>query len=468
METTNTANTAPDKKISWLTKITYGTTGVSTMLSSVLVTTYVFYFYTDVLHIPAGAATTIALIGRIWGWLVDPAMGVFVENAKPGKYGATRKIILQFAIPGGLALALSFAVPGVSTGLQVVWVAVTYILQATLNSLLTLTKSTLMSRITTDRVQRANMQQVYSILGTIVSLTMTSETLNLVNTLGGGDMRRGFMITAAIFGVAYALFYLFFFIATKGMEPIEETAAAGTVSKGPGLKEILPALATKTMWLAELFISIFYTTFSMMQAQTMVTYFTHCLGDAQTPLRIYSSASMVVTMIGYASLASFTKRIGNAGACLLGCVLGAVGHLFRFFAHDGTMVLYGTGLVIAMFGTSLLAGTTLLIVLDTGVYSEWKTGSKSDPLLIAGSNIATKLGMTLGGAIAGYLLTAFHYDPSQGAPGEAVKNLLFYENTLLVAVGYILAALCAFFVWRYEKRIPQMQAEIEARKAQTA
>ena len=153
---------------------------------------------------------------------------------------------------------------------------------------------------------------------------------------------------------------------------------------------------------------------------------------------------------------------------MLGCVLGAVGHLFRFFAHDGTMVLYGTGLVISMFGTSLLAGTTLLIVLDTGVYSEWKTGSKSDPLLIAGSNIATKLGMTLGGAIAGYLLTAFHYDPSQGAPGEAVKNLLFYENTLLVAVGYILAALCSFFVWRYEKRIPQMQAEIEARKAQTA
>lgn len=464
METTNTA---PDKNVSWLTKIAYGTTGISAMLSSVLVTTYVFYFYTDVLHIPAGAATTIALIGRIWGWLVDPAMGIFVQSAKPGKYGATRKLLLQFAIPGGLALILSFAVPGVSAALQVVWVAVTYILQATLNSLLSLTKSTLMSRVTTDRVQRTNMQQMYAILGTIVSLTMTSETLNLVNTLGGGDMRRGFMITAVIFGVAYALFYLFLFIATKGVEPIEEAKAAGTASKGPGFKDILPALATNKVWLVALFIMIFYTTFSMMQAQTMVTYFTHCMEDAQTALRIYSSASMVITMIGYVSLSAFTKRLGNAGACMLGCILASAGHLFRFFTHDETMVLYGVGLVIGMFGASLLSGTTLLIILDTGVYSEWKTGSKSDPLLIAGSNIASKIGMALGGAVAGYLLTAFHYDPSLGTPSEAVKSLLFYENTLLVAVGYILSALCAFFVWRYEKRIPQMQAEIDARKAHT-
>lgn len=456
---------AMDKKIPWITKIAYGTTGISAMLSSVLVTTYVFFFYTEVLLIPTIAATTITTVGRVWGWLVDPTMAVFIERTKPGKQGKARKLLMWFAIPGGLALFLTFAVPGISTALQVVWIAATYILQATLASLLSLAKSTLLSRITTDRVQRTNMTQVYAILGTIVSLTMTSETLNLVNTLGGGNMQRGFFLVALFFGIGFAAFYLFLFFASKGMEPIETLSNTAAQSKGPGLKEIIPALATNKVWLIALFISIFYTTFSMMQAQTMVSYFTYAMSDAQTALRIYSVASLVITMSGYVTLAFFTKRLGNAGTCMLGCILAMAGHLFRYVTHDGTLLLFGIGLVIGMFGASLLASTTLLIVLDTGVYSEWKTGSKSDPLLIAGQNIANKIGMAVGGAVAGYLLAAFGYDAALGTPSEAVQTLFFYENTLFVAVGYALSAVCAFFVWRYEKKIPQMRAEIEARKA---
>lgn len=458
---------AMDRKVPLLTKIAYGTTGISTMLSSVLVTTYAFFFYTEILLIPTAAATTITTVGRFWGWLVDPTMAVFIEKTNPGKLGKTRKLLIRFAIPGGLALFLTFAIPGVSTTLQIAWIAATYILQATLTPLLALARGTLLSRITTDRTQRTNMNQIYSILGTITSLTMTSETLNLVNTLGGGDTQRGFLLVSLIFGIIFAVCYLFLFFASKGMEPIETVSQTTAQPKGPGLKEILPALATNKIWMIALFITIFYTSFSMMQAQTMVSYFTYAMSDAQAALRIYSSASLVVTMCGYVILSFFTKRFGNAGTCMLGCILAMAGNLFRFVTHDETLLLYGIGLVISMFGVSLLSATTLLIVLDTGVYSEWKTGSKSDPLLIAGNNISSKIGFAVGGAVSGYLLAAFGYEASHGTPSEAVQTLFFYENTLFAAIGFALSAVCAFFVWRYEKKIPQMLADIQARKAQT-
>lgn len=458
-------NIAIDRKIPWLTKIAYGSTAISSMLSSMLVTTYVFYFYNEILLIPAAAAATISLIGRIWSWFVDPTVAVFIETSKSGKHGKTRRLLLLFAIPGGLAMFLTFAVPEVSAPVQIAWVAVTYILQATLSSLLTMARSTLMSRITTNRTERTNMQQIYSILGTVISLTMTSETLTLVTALGGGDMRRGFTLTALIFGALFAFFYLLFFVTTKGYEPTEDPQLSTPVEKkkGSSFKDILAAAATNKYWLFAMLIQVFY----MMQAQTMVSYFTHCMGNAQTPLRIYSLASLVVTTAGYLTLGFFTKHFGNAGTRAIGCTIAAVGNLFRFIMRDSTFVLYGVGLTIGSFGASLMSGVLMLVILDTGVYSEWKTGKNSDPVLLAGMTVSSKFALAVGGAAAGYLLAAFGYDSAAGAPSETVKNL-FYMNTLLVGIGFALAAVCSFINSRYEKRIPQMRAEIEARKAEKA
>ena len=84
---------------------------------------------------------------------------------------------------------------------------------------------------------------------------------------------------------------------------------------------------------------------------------------------------------------------------------------------------------------------------------------------MSGFGLSGKIGLALGGALAGYLQTFMKYDPSLGAPSEAVKQLFFYENTICVAIGFALSAVFAILVLKYEKKIPQMQAEIDARKA---
>ena len=87
-------------------------------------------------------------------------------------------------------MILAFAVPNVATPIQAVWVFVTYIVFQTLDSLVKVALNTLMGRLTTDKVQRTNLNQTLTICSTATSLIFTSETLNIVNTLGGGDMRR--------------------------------------------------------------------------------------------------------------------------------------------------------------------------------------------------------------------------------------------------------------------------------------
>ena len=453
-------------KLPWLTKIAFGVSGIGRMIGSVLVTTYLFYFYTEVLLLDAGIATTLTLIGRIWGWFVDPTMGAVIDRTRGGQDGKTRRILKIWAVPTAVAMALAFAVPDMATPLQALWVFVTYIAQQSLDSLVKVSLNTMMGRLTSDKVQRTNLNQALTICSTATSLIFTSETLTIVNALGGGDMRRGFALTAVVYSVVMVAVYLITYLGTAGYEPVEDTQTL--TQKGPGFVEILKAMAKNKVWMIAVLIYVFNAMGGIIQAQTMVTYFTHNLGDPTGYLRVYSSLSMVVTMIGYASLGIFTKRLGNAGTSLLGCCFGVAGNLIRFITQDATLLSYGVGLAIGIFGSGLVAGTIVLCIMDSQVYGEWKTGTRSDGLVMSGFGLSSKIGFAIGGALAGYLQALLGYDAALGAPSEAVKTLFLCENTLFMAISFVLSGICAFICLQYEKKIPQMQAEIDARKAANA
>ena len=61
------------------------------------------------------------------------------------------------------------------------------------------------------------------------------------------------------------------------------------------------------------------------------------------------------------------------------------------------------------------------------------------------------------------LLDVVNYVPQAAEQSETVKNLFLIENTLVPALGYGLVAVCAFFMLRLEKKLPQIKAELEAR-----
>lgn len=452
-------------RLPWTTKICFGISGAGRMLNSVLVTTYLFYFYTEILMLNPAVATTLTTVGRIWSWFVDPTMGAIIDRSSGKKEGKTRHVLKVWTFPAALSMFLAFAVPDMVTPLQALWVFVTYIVQQTLDALLKVALNTMMGRLTSDKVQRTNLNQIMTITSTVTSLFFTSEALNIITTLGGGNMRRGFMLTAAIMAAAMAIIYFITYFGTAGYEPVELVSADVAKQKGPGLVATLSAMSKNKVWMFAILIYAFICAGGMMQQQTMVMYFTHNLNDPQSYLRVYSATSMVVSMIGYVSLSFFTKRLGNAGTALLGCIFGVVGNLIRFVLQDASLIVFAVGMGIAAFGLGLIAGTIILCIMDSQVYGEWKTGTRNDALVMSGFGLSSKIGFAVGGALGGYLQAILGYDATLGAPSSAVKTLFFFENTLFYAATYVLAGIFALLVLKYEKKIPQMRAEIEARKA---
>ena len=88
----------------------------------------------------------------------------------------------------------------------------------------------------------------------------------------------------------------------------------------------------------------------------------------------------------------------------------------------------------------------------------------ADAILTASYSLSYKIGMAVGGPILGYLLAVSSYKAGAEVQTAGVCKMFFYESTLIPGLIYILALIFAILMRKYEKRIPQMQKEIEHRQ----
>ena len=160
-------------------KIIYASGDLAKTLLVVSTMSFLLYFYTDVIGINSGVAATIILIAKIWDIINDPMMGAIVDRTK-SKEGKCRIWLKYLSVPGGVILALAFMMPELSASGKIVWVAVTYTLQGMASTALMIPLNTLMGRLTSDPVQRANLNQIKGVFSTIASLSVPALTMPLV------------------------------------------------------------------------------------------------------------------------------------------------------------------------------------------------------------------------------------------------------------------------------------------------
>ncbi len=450
-------------------KLLFASGDFAKTLLAVMTMGFSLYFYTDICGINPNIAATIILIAKIWDFVNDPMMGAIVDKTV-SKEGKCRFYLKYFSVPAGVVLALSFMMPELSATGKIVWVAVTYILQGMASTALVIPMNTLMGRMTSDPVERASLNAYKGYFNIASNLIVGSVTIPLVMALGKGDMKTGFMYVAIIYSVIYALLHLVVFWGTKGYEPLEQyaehapetPAQAGTKAEKP--RGSVAALFKNTPWLICVGLYFMLMLANSLGGSTMMWYCQYNLGN----VNIYSVLSMVGCLAGipvYVFLGTIVKHLGNAKTAVLGSAMAAIGYGVRFLLHDSSIAVLVAGYAIGSIGYCLVSAIIMLLIFDSGVYGKWKTGVDNEALLVSGYSLSYKVGMALASPLAGYLLGAVPYVANAATQEQSVLNLFFYENTLIAAVGFIVATLVALPLIKYEKMLPKMREEIALREA---
>ena len=422
---------------------------------------FLLFFYTDVLKIPAAAATVIFTIARFWDAINDPMMGVICDRTR-SKEGKSRFWLRRIAIPGGVFLALSYFCPNWATPAKIILAGVVYILQGMAQTAISIPSNALTIAITPDRNERVRLGQFTAIPSMLANVLIPALTMPLVRQFN--NMGTGFFIIAIVIGILYAVSTLLVERTTKGMDPDTSNADfSDNKSQKIGTLALIKAAFQNKYSTMVLLGNITYMLLSGLMGSTLIYYFRYYVGN-ENLMGVYSTAVMVGMLICILTMGLIAKKIGNANSVILGAVLCLVAFVPRIITGDHITIVFAVCMAFMGFGSGLISNMIQQCRNDATVYGQLH-GVDNSGILVSLFTFSQKLGQAISSVVAAGLLAVYNYTPGETPDPTAVK-LFFAENITIPMVIAVVVIALLLVVSRMEKQLVKDLATAKANELQ--
>ncbi|MBZ5583715.1 MAG: MFS transporter [Acidobacteriia bacterium] len=434
-------------------------------------------FYTDTFGIAAGAAGTLLLVGRLWDAFFDPMMGLVADRTNT-RWGKFRPWVLWTAIPWAVILVAAYTTPGWGMTGKMVYACVTNILLMTLYSANNTPYSALTGVMTGDVNERTSLSSYRFVSAMIAQLIVGGFTLPLVAKFGHGDNAKGWQMTMGLWALVCIVFFVITFLATRERilpDPKQKSAP----------REDFANLAKNGPWIAMFIVTLFHFVYVAMRGGSVLYFFQYYLNQerlfdflrglgltsaaagttegtwhsllntfglivdpahsnvASVGVSLFNMASQFVTVLGVLCSTALAIRFGKKAVALAGFAASMV-----FMGCFMLLPADGIGATFLLEFARVLAFSPTIPLLwamfaDVADYSEWKTGRRSTGLIYATIMFALKTGLSLGGAILGWVLGAYGYRPNAVQTSGALLGIrmgisVFPALCFVVVVGCLM------------------------------
>ena len=414
---------------------------------------FVMMYYTDVAHISPGVIGMIMLVSRFLDGASDLIMGLVVDNTK-SRFGKARPWLLRMAIPFAIATTLMFSVPDFENKAKIIYIFVTYNLVMTMYTMINLPYGSLSTLMTDDPYERSVLNIFRQIFAQITSLIITSATLPLIKVFGEG--RMAWTITYGIFSAAAAVLFLICFVGTK-----ETVGIAAKERETVPVKKALFSLLKNKCWVISMLLGT-GTCLFFMAISTINSYFCVQVLHDDNMVGTLNAAYIAPMIVFFFFMAPIVKRIGKRNTNLLGWLLILVSYVPLLMAMTSVPVLIVSA-VIRGIGYACVMGVQFAIIGDSVEYGEWRTGVRSEGLVFSAQSFGCKVGMGLGNALIGALLSWGGYDGELAVQPDSAITVI---KVLYIGMPMIVAVLQMLLMIPYtiEKEYDQMNRELAERK----
>lgn len=323
----------------------------------------------------------------------------------------------------------------------------------------------LISQNSYERGFLGNVQQIFSTLGNVVINSVfivlltrfTSDAANIYT-------QQAFTLTMSVICIAMIVLAMVCVIFTKeraGVIRTEEEKAAEEKSRENDATtlETVKALLTNKYWVM-LTIAMFVVFFVIIMYAVGAVYYAQYIfddmGQYSWMANSISIAQFVTMFVTPVIMTKIDKRwIYTAGIGVLS--LGFLG--FGLFGSSipimiGCNVLKGVGL-------GMSGGMALGMVADTITYGNLKSGINTVGMGNAGVSAAQKLGMGLGTAVLGWVLSAAGFDGALPAAEQpaAVGTAIQFLYTWLPLIMCVVVLVIMTFFYNIKKDLARMQSD---------
>lgn len=433
------------EKISFREKFCYGLGDTSFNIFMGFTMMFLTIFYTDVFKLDPIVMGTLFLVTRIIDAISDPLCGMISDRTK-SRFGRYRSWLLYFSIPYGISCAAVFFCPDLDGIYKTIYAYVTYIFLVLSFTCVCVPYVSLLGAISDDSDERLSINAIRFPLTKVAYIICSLIVPGLIALFDNEVI--GYRMVMSGIGLLCIILVLLCFFNTKERvySPVDDSLSFK--------KQIVLMVKND-------------------QAMCMF------LGQALT---------MIQNTLKYGAAAYFVKYVISSGAQSLSTILtaGSIAgiiapilanymlnkgyvnrkNLLVFSQIIGGGLLLLIGLVAseniivnsAFFFLSILSGELIAIlvwasVADAGDYGYDKYGVRITGIISGGMLFSTKLGMAIGGAILGYVLAFYDYDPATATQASDEQLFAFVLLFSYLPAIFMFIAALAFSFYRLEANV---------------
>lgn len=421
-------------------KLCYSAGNVAAVLVNTTLSSYLLYFYTDILGIAAAATTAIFMFSRIWDAFNDPLMGMIADRTRT-RWGTYRPWILWIALPMTICGILCFTAPDLSYTGKLVWAWVTYIACGMCYTGIYIPYGVMNNVMTRDMNQRLTLATFRETGSDIASMIIGYTTMPLVIYFGQGNEGKGFQSTMILYSILGLLCLAACFFGTRERRA-PDTSKLSLAESIKSLKGNRPA---------------FVIVLAMVVMNGVVMYeFSWFIYYIKYFLNHMEMQPFIMTMIPAVALVCkfiinpIARRVGKKKMLIVGSAVYLLdGILFLAAGSNLTMAIIACG----GFGV----GLTFFFVMiwgslpDIVEYGEWKSGIRAPGFLYSMGTLANKLGIGFSGLLSGGILAMIGYVPNVPQTPEVQHSIYLATGVPLIVAGILCIIIFSFYDLTQEK-----------------
>lgn len=443
-----------NKKMSLLEKISYGAGNMGICLCTTLITTFIMYFYTDVVKISVLQVGTIMLIGGIVDAVSDAAMGIIVDHTNT-RWGKCRPYLIFGAIPMAVACFFVLHVPDASPTVKYIYALITYVIYTLAYTAVLIPQNVLISAITDDTNDRLG-TNMFGSLGTNLGQLITGAfALTFVAVLGHGSEYAGYNITMLIFGIFGAALTMVDGFCTR------ERMNMGAVAQQK-ISTVDTIKSMKNMpWIICMITTLFTIAQIVVKSSTTVYYSTNVLnnaGMASTLLSITNIIGIPITLI----IPVLAAKIGNRNIVWLGAAFGILGNIGIYFLKFNNAAVISCA-VVAAVGTAFVNGIMYVMSAESIDYGEWKNGIRVQGFLMAFIGFAVKIANSIVQLITTAILNRGGYDGAAAVQKATAVNAIEFCYVWIPVILFAVVFIINGF-YKLDKIYPQIREDLSKKR----
>ncbi|MFD1471934.1 MFS transporter [Companilactobacillus mishanensis] len=424
----------------WKQRGFYGLTDMAGNLIWQMVGLYLLFYYTTVLDISAAFVGTLFLVVRFIDAFDGMFFGFLIDHTH-SKYGKARPYFLWFGIPLGVLAFLLFCNPsfGGNKVFQMVWISIIYTAFSLVYSGANTPITAILPSLTKDPDERANLASARMVLTNTGTAVIGAITIPMVHFLGANNNKVGFLIWGAIVGVVIAVSFILAFANLKEL-PIEvedaedqkKTEIKQHLSVGQSFKYAfknkpwvvltISFIAVQTFWVVRLGSGVFFIDY-IVKRPDIVGYF---LGMT------------IFAVPGNLAVPFLSKKFKNRNVMDGALVVFIIGSLFMLIGEQtSSLVMLFVGNGISMMAMGSVFTLAFIMIADTVEYARTELHIEEPGFLSSVPVVGAKIGMGLGGALSGWILTWGGFASTaktQSAKALSAINVNFIWLPIILAV----------------------------------